>query len=223
MIEKRLDSFASFLGLKAEEVLFLETKAQEAAHQAEGMTHLQDYLALGALALAFKPKKIFEIGTYLGITANFFLDLLPTAEVVSIAYVNPSFLGRKFNNSELSRKDVGSRVSFSNKKRFTQMLGNSHKLNPFMLKQEYGLFDMVFIDGDHSFEGVQLDTELASAILSEEGILAWHDANPKERYLPVRNFLEKELLLSAIATQDTYIGGVAASSKAIVEKLLCPI
>lgn len=36
--------------------------------------------------------------------------------------------------------------------------------------------DFIFIDGDHSFEGVSKDFELYSKILSPHGIIALHDA-----------------------------------------------
>jgi hypothetical protein len=36
--------------------------------------------------------------------------------------------------------------------------------------------DFIFIDGDHSFEGVRKDFELYSQLLSENGIIALHDA-----------------------------------------------
>jgi predicted O-methyltransferase YrrM len=36
--------------------------------------------------------------------------------------------------------------------------------------------DFIFIDGDHSFEGVKKDFELYSNLLSENGVIALHDA-----------------------------------------------
>ena len=38
------------------------------------------------------------------------------------------------------------------------------------------MFDFIFIDGDHSFEGVKKDFELYSQNLSEKGTIAFHDA-----------------------------------------------
>lgn len=38
--------------------------------------------------------------------------------------------------------------------------------------------DLLFIDGDHSYEGVKLDFELYSRILSPNGIIILHDTDP---------------------------------------------
>ena len=59
-------------------------------------------------------------------------------------------------------------------------------------------------------KGVALDTALAQKIISDSGVICWHDANPKPRYIEVREFLENTLALPAIATRDDYIGGIAA-------------
>ncbi len=36
-------------------------------------------------------------------------------------------------------------------------------------------FKFIFIDGDHSLEGVRIDTEVAVRLLAPGGIIAWHD------------------------------------------------
>lgn len=97
--------------------------AKIAAEEAQGMTDRKDYEALAAIALHFNPRLIFEIGTYLGVTSDFLLALLPECSVVSISYQNPrwQFLGRFFNNSELSQEETGSKVTADRRARFTQM------------------------------------------------------------------------------------------------------
>jgi predicted O-methyltransferase YrrM len=136
-----------------------------------------------------------EIGTYLGVTSDFFLALLPESRVASIAYRNPmgKLLGNLFNNSELTRRQIGSEVQGDWKNRFTQLFGDSHRMDPAELVKNHGGFDLVFVDGDH--------------------------ANPKPKYLDVRRFLEEDLSLPTVATQDDYEGGIACWSKAIVGKL----
>jgi predicted O-methyltransferase YrrM len=207
----RIDDWFEFLGIEGEDRQRGLAAAAEAERRAEGMTKGQDYRALAALAIYTQPQSIFEIGTFLGVTSDFFLSLLPEAKLVSIAYQNPrwKFLGQIFNNSHLPKKKVGSAVSPANRPRFTQLYGNSHKLKAERLLAEHGRFDLVFVDGDHSREGVAQDTVLAQAILAEGGAICWHDANPKEKYLGVREYLEQDLPLHAVATTDDYLGGVA--------------
>jgi hypothetical protein len=84
-----------------------------------------------------------------------------------------------------------------------------------LILREHGNFDLVFIDGDHSREGVSQDTELAKKLITESGVMCWHDANRKPKYVDVRRFLEEELALTAIATKDEYLGGIACWSRDI--------
>ena len=41
-----------------------------------------------------------------------------------------------------------------------------------------GQFDFVWVDGDHSYDGVKNDTEKALAILRPGGTIMWHDFAP---------------------------------------------
>ena len=55
--------------------------------------------------------------------------------------------------------------------------------------------DLLFIDGDHSYDGVKLDFELYSAILSENGLIIIHDTD--KRY-------EENLIVSEDAKNDHF-------------------
>lgn len=217
----RVDSFFDFFALDDSDRLLGQRLASEAATRAHGMTHQKDYDALAAVCLYRKPQLIFEIGTYLGVTSDFFLQLLPECRIVSIAYVNPKWniLSKKLNNSGLSKKKIGSCVHQRRRSRFTQLIGDSHKLRANDLLENYGHFDLVLIDGDHSYEGVLQDTELVRKIIGECGVICWHDANPSQKYMDVRLFLEKELSFQAIATKDDYIGGIACWSNIIQNQI----
>jgi predicted O-methyltransferase YrrM len=185
----------------------------------QGMMHRIDIESLAAAVLYCKPKRVFEIGTYRGASSEMILHLLPKARVISIAFVNDRQAGRQFNNDELSAEEVGALVSAGNRSRFTQLIGDSHKVDPETFVRDHGRMDLVFIDGDHSREGVRQDTELARAILAPGGAIAWHDANPKRRYIGSRLFLEEDLPELALATTDDFIGGVALWSKALERQL----
>ncbi|MFC1792548.1 class I SAM-dependent methyltransferase [Planctomycetota bacterium] len=213
----RVDSFFDFFALDDSDRLLGQRLASEAAARANGMTQQKDYEALAAVCLYRKPQHIFEIGTYLGVTSDFFLQLLPECRVVSIAYVNRKWniLRKKLNNSGLSKKQIGSHVHQSRRSRFTQLIGDSHELRANDLLENYGPFDLVLIDGDHSYEGVLQDTELVREIIGEGGVICWHDANPREKYMDVRLFLEKEPSFHAIATRDDYEGGIACWNEII--------
>ena len=198
-----------------------ERLSQEAFIVSGGMTLLNDYLALSAILLQYRPKRIFEIGTYLGVTSDFFLRLLPDCEVVSIAFAG-GLLGsfsKSYNNSNLSKKEIGSLIGPERRGRFHQIYGDSHKLTVDAFMEKFGAFDFVFIDGDHCADGVRRDTKLAKSLIADNGLICWHDANPKDKYRDVRLFLEQELSLKAIATMDDYSGGVACWSKDIEKQI----
>lgn len=216
----RVRNFAAAFGLSQADRQRVEALAQSTAEAAQGMTHLEDYRALGAIGCDLRPRRIFEIGTYLGLTSNFFLELLPEVEVVSIAFVRRRwrFWMPKYNNSSLSEQEVGSRVTPKNRPRFRQLLGDSHRLVAAELLEQFGPFDLVFIDGDHTYRGVALDTKLARQILSPRGGIAWHDANPVTKYLDVRRYLEHDLFAPALATSDHYLGGVAYWQPSLAER-----
>ncbi len=184
----------------------------------QGMMHRIDVDSLAAAVLHCRPKRVFEIGTYRGASSEMILQLLPDVQVISIAFVNDQ-PGRKFNNDELSVEDVGALVSAGNRDRYTQLIGDSHKIDPEAFVRDHGRMDLVFIDGDHSRDGVRQDTDLARAILAPGGAIAWHDANPKKRYIGSRLFLEEDLPELALATTDDFIGGVALWTKDLEKKL----
>jgi len=221
MIVERVKSFFDWFEVDPKRRHTLEVLAQEAALLSEGMTHLNDYLALAAILETAKPKQIFEIGTYKGITSDFFLQVLPDCKVISIALVNSKrgFFKKRFNNSELSASEVGSYVAPSRRDRFLQILGNSHDLVGKDMVEKFGRMDLVFIDGDHSVNGVKQDTALTHEMIHEKSTICWHDANPKEKYFPVRQYLEKDLESQAIATYDNYIGGIACWNNYTEERL----
>lgn len=222
MIIKRVSSFFDWFQIDSKRVEELELLAEEAALLSDGMTHLKDYLALAAILEFTQPKQIFEIGTYRGVTSDFFMQVLPDCRVISIAYVNPKrvfFKRKQFNNSELKIEEVGSYIAAENRERFTQLIGNSHEITAHDILKKFGKMDLVFIDGDHSLKGVQKDTELALGMLSEGGTLCWHDANPKDKYFPVRDFLENHADKLMLATQDDYIGGISCWNSLIEQKL----
>jgi predicted O-methyltransferase YrrM len=220
----RTASFARALGLSTHQQQRVEALAHITAEAAQGMAHLDDYRSLGAIACDLQPRRIFEIGTYLGTTSNFLLELLPGVEMVSIAYVRTGFrlFSRWYNNSSLKVKEVGCRVTPANRSRFQQLLGDSHQLVAGDLLKRFGPFDLVFIDGDHTHRGVSLDTALALQIIAPNGGICWHDANPIDKYADVRRFLECDLPETALATTDHYTGGIAYWHASLAQRGVVP-
>lgn len=217
----RVDSFYDFFENAENDVISSRELSISAGYVAGDMMHVKDYEALAAVCMKFEPNKVLEIGTYLGVTSNFILTLLPHSSVVSIAYLNPTekVAGKRYNNSDLNADTVGSYVELEKRGRFTQEYVDSHEIVGGQFIERFGWFDLVFIDGDHSDQGVRMDTCLANTVCAGKGVICWHDANPKNKYMAVRNYLETQDSFRAVATKDDYIGGIAAWSPSIEAKL----
>ncbi len=128
---------------------------------------------------SLKPRTVLEIGTANGGTLFLFTRFAASdAELMSIdlpwgrfgggysawrsdLYVNRSFaLGEQ--RIRLIRKDSHSTESLSEVR--TMLDGRS--------------VDFLFIDGDHSYEGVRRDFEMYSPLVREGGMIAFHDICP---------------------------------------------
>ena len=137
-----------------------------------------------------KPKYILEIGTASGGTL-FLSSLYGTddAKIISVDLPGGKFGGgypwyKTFLYKNFSRGDQIIRL----------IRGNSHDINVFnqvsdILKGKK--IDYLFIDGDHSYEGVKEDYERFQPLLNENGIVAFHDIvkdNRKEPSIFVSRF-----------------------------------
>ncbi|MBL8084211.1 MAG: class I SAM-dependent methyltransferase [Candidatus Obscuribacter sp.] len=60
-------------------------------------------------------------------------------------------------------------------KNLTLVCGDSGSERSISTARSLGPFDLIFIDGDHSYEGVKRDIENYSPMLSEFGVFAMHD------------------------------------------------
>lgn len=66
--------------------------------------------------------------------------------------------------------------------------GNSHDEETFnKVKSICEKFDFIFIDGDHSIEGVKLDFEMYKSLLSERGYIGFHDIDPNHAFKGYEN------------------------------------
>ncbi|MGC9014802.1 MAG: class I SAM-dependent methyltransferase [Thermoproteota archaeon] len=106
-------------------------------------------------------KEVLEIGTFRGGTSYLFYKLL-----------NASVTTLDLNNSWFFRKVL----SFVSRGQIRGIRGNSHSYET--LKKVSGKnYDLLFIDGDHSYEGVKNDFEMYSKLAR---IVAFHDIFSEE-------------------------------------------
>jgi len=122
------------------------------------------------------PKVVVEIGTANGGTLFCFSKLAPQgATIVSIDLPGGKFGGgypegrvplyysfkKESQKTFLLREDSHSEQTLENLR--TILGGNGKKI------------DFLFIDGDHTYEGVKKDFELYSTLVGDGGIVAFHD------------------------------------------------
>ncbi len=128
---------------------------------------------LGAMVAKMEKPVVLEIGSDIGDTANFLLDSNPELQLYSIdPYENyVDWNGRPLNEREKMYYNLLERLSgYSN--RFTQIRKTSDDAAS-MLEDE--AFDVVFIDGLHTYEQLSKDCENYYSKVKPGGIFAGHD------------------------------------------------
>lgn len=142
-----------------------------------------DLEVLSTFSMFFKPKLFVEIGVFRGETSKFILDNSPWIEKYTGVDMLPEKLpGYYFREFDHCRNMItGEKLNPTNcpgvsaleDVRFSMLyLDKTDGLKSDMIYPA----DMVFIDGDHSYDGVKRDTINARASLRDgEGVLIWHD------------------------------------------------
>jgi predicted O-methyltransferase YrrM len=117
-----------------------------------------------------------EIGCYDGGTTVFLSHI--TKNLITIDQPNPARFdtyGYNFgDNSIFGTKLINSLTNFN------YISGDSHSektYNKVINALGENKLDLLFIDGDHSYEGVKKDFEMYSSLVREGGIIAFHDVH----------------------------------------------
>ena len=130
--------------------------------------------ALGEILAEKRPERALEIGTARGGTLLFLTRLAsPQATIMSV-----DLPGGRFGGGYSARR----RWFYQRFARGAQQLhllqGDSH--SPEMLDRVKAAFsgqplDYLFIDGDHTYEGVKQDFELYAPLVGKGGVITFHD------------------------------------------------
>ena len=121
-----------------------------------------------------KPKIILEIGTAGGGTLYLFTRIIdPEATILSVDLPGGFFGGG------YSKWKTPLYQSFAKKGQEIKLLrADSHNPETFKLVKNVLVdkkVDFLFIDGDHTYEGVKRDFNMYSSLVKEGGIIAFHD------------------------------------------------
>lgn len=131
-----------------------------------GSSRTVDLALIKALARRFPDCRYLEIGTLRGESLANVAEV--ARECVSVSLSDEEILERGWG--EEFRKNNG--LFLGNVPNVTR-IGHDSRTFDF---STVGAFDLVFVDGDHSYEGVLSDTRSAFSVLrNERSIVLWHD------------------------------------------------
>jgi predicted O-methyltransferase YrrM len=140
--------------------------AIEGSQVKEEITHLLQIL------VKRKPKAALEIGTAQGATLFLFTRVSsPNAVIISLDLPASQ---RGYANWRVPYYEAFG----SNKQQMIMVKMDSHdpvSLELIRQKLNGRLLDFLFIDGDHTYEGVKMDFEMYSPLVREGGLIGFHD------------------------------------------------
>lgn len=142
-----------------------------------GETPTRDLIPLCAEIRRIPAHRIFEFGTFTGLTTLTMLFNAPhDAEIWTIdinAKMRASMRELNAWNKAIDANDIGKYIKKSREsKRIHQIILNSFELDitPFRASM-----DFIYIDACHNYRNVMNDTDKAFEMLSPGGSILWHD------------------------------------------------
>jgi predicted O-methyltransferase YrrM len=121
---------------------------------------LAEVLTLAAICRHLRPRRIFEFGTHTGSsTLVMAINVSADTEIFTLDLEASERVGSAYRDTEYSS-------------RIRQLFGDSKTFDyaPYL-----GKVDFVFIDADHTYDGVKSDTEKAFELLRPGGVIVWDD------------------------------------------------
>lgn len=125
-------------------------------------------------SLEGKNKRVLEIGTYEGRAAVHLLSSYPDIKLTAIDNFIDQPIGELEKRFDSNVEEFGDRI--------TKIVGHSHEEVP-KLK---GKFDLIYIDADHTYEGVKPDIENCWPLLKKGGLMFFDDYNDHLRENPFK-------------------------------------
>lgn len=156
---------------------------------------LPERLLMYSLVRGLRPERCLEIGTHFGGSTTITCAALDDVGTGRLVCVDPN---------PLVAADLWARLTH----RATMIRGTSPGVLPEAVAVAGGLFDFVFIDGDHTHTGVVRDVEGVLQVAAPGAHLLFHDSH----YWEVRDAIDE--CLSRHTTRLTDAGTLSALSTA---------
>ena len=159
-----------------------------------GVMPAQDLYALLRIVRWLQPKRIFEIGTFQGVTTAH-LAINSQAEIFTLDL--PRELAadlRGYTDADRAllqpRENIGHAYRpFNSGKNIHQLFGDSRA---FDYSPYHGSMDLVLVDACHLFDYVLSDSRHALRLLNQRGIILWHDFGTGREVVRALQVLAKE-------------------------------
>ncbi len=143
-----------------------------------GNVSFSELAILAAIVKSTKPRAIFEFGTYDGNATLQFALNAPEGSVVYTVDLPPTTRRTRLRLDSGDRLlidsvRIGERFAGTEaEKKIRQILTDSAVFDYSPLR---GKIDLIFIDGSHSYEYIQNDTQRALELCAPHGTIIWHD------------------------------------------------
>jgi len=130
-------------------------------HRTSGTISPLELHVIGTLCNILKPRNILEIGTFEGRTTLNMSLVSPesTVHTICIPQEQCGFVVGKYFKERPEASNIN------------QIFENSQTFDFSALPP----MDLIFVDGDHSYEGVVKDSDSAFNIVSDNGVILFHD------------------------------------------------
>lgn len=167
----------------------------------KSMISKNDSLVLLTLWKFIRPTIALEFGINKGYTAKLLLKNSPClTKYIGIDVPFNYVANLEIQQREIT-KDVGCYVNDDQRVKVYLLKGGSKSLNIEKLPKA----DFIFIDGDHSIEGVINDSLMAKQLISQNGVICWHDYKNVREVTEVLTFLRYNYEWNIVHVKDTYM------------------
>ena len=167
-----------------------ETITLPAIHTGGGMS-FAELVILARVTKTRSPRTIFEMGSYDGLTtAVFLLNAPPAAQVYSLDLPPQAAADEEDLDSDkdlVAARQLGAIPKAIGLNHYTQILCDTMTFDPapFANTIELGL-----VDAAHDVKHVRNDTIKMATMMTDNGLVFWHDYGGKGTLRPLANYLE---------------------------------
>ncbi len=134
----------------------------------DGVSLVTDIALLKSLARSFNNCAYLEIGSWRGESISNVYEV--TKDCTSITLSEEEMKEMKFNNDFIKVHGI-----FSNDLEYLKII--KHNSQTFDFSKFNKTFDLIFIDGDHSYQGCKTDINAWVPHMKSHGVIFFHDAD----------------------------------------------